>query len=48
MRVLFMSTEVLFVLLYSLAVWRTVPNIRWALSDQKGMSHLAKKKSLMY
>jgi hypothetical protein len=30
-----------FVLLYSLAVWRIVPNFRWALSDQKGMSYLA-------
>jgi hypothetical protein len=35
-----------FVLCLSLAVWRTVPNFRWALSDQKGMSYLAKKKSL--
>ena len=34
------------VLLYSLAVWRMVPDFRWALSDQKGMSYLAKKKSL--
>jgi hypothetical protein len=41
-----MSTEV-FVLLYSLAVWRIVPNFRWALSDQKGMPYLAKKNSLM-
>jgi uncharacterized membrane protein YbaN (DUF454 family) len=41
-----MSTEV-FVLLYSLAVWRIVPNFHWALSDQKGMSYLAKKNSLM-
>jgi hypothetical protein len=43
--VLFMSTEY-FVLLYSLAVLRIVPYFRWALSDQKGMSYLAKKKSL--
>ena len=35
-----------FVLLYSLAVWRTLPNFCWALSDQKGMSYLAKKTSL--
>jgi hypothetical protein len=31
-----------FVLLYSLAVWRTLPNFCWALSNQKGMSYLAK------
>ena len=42
-----MSTEV-FVLLYSLAVWCIVPNFRWALSDQKGMSYLAKKNSLIF
>jgi hypothetical protein len=41
-----MSTEV-FVLLYSLAVWRIVPTFCWALSDKKGMSYLAKKNSLM-
>ena len=36
------------IFLYSLAVWCIVivPNLRWALSDQKGMSYLAKKKSL--
>jgi hypothetical protein len=33
-----------FVLLYSLAVWRIVPNFRWALSDQKGMSYLPRLK----
>jgi hypothetical protein len=36
-----------FVLLYSLAVWCKVPNFVdcWAISDQKGMSYLAKKKN---
>jgi len=44
--VLFMSTEVFYTSVPTLFIWHTVPNFCWALSNQKGMSYLAKKKSL--
>ncbi len=49
MRVLFYQEVFCTPVWYSLAVWRTVPmstKFCWALSDQKGMSYLAKKNSL--